>query len=368
MENEKTDSKKRGLDKLLGFLSVPNPQLIGVDISDSHVKMVNIATTRAKPRLDGFAIVEIPQGLVNNGKIEDLEKMSDVVLECWRKLGTKNKNVAVSIPSSGSVVKTISVSNELSPEELDERIPDDAARHITFPMDEVALDWMKIGPHPTKAGEDEYYIVAARKEVVEDLQTVIKSAGLNPLMANLDWFATMTSIDVMLSQMNDLDSKNICVVEIGHDSSLMHIIHGKRSIWNRDLSIGRSALDEQVSGTYGVTIEEAARIVSNDGEEREDYKDSVLTPYIETMTMEIFRAVQFFYASGNSGKIDFIVICGLGAVRGLDESVANRTETDSVLANPFISMDKSNRISPEVDDLATGLLVATGLSFGRVYG
>lgn len=85
--------------------------------------------------------------------------------------------------------------------------------------------------------------------------------------------------------------------------------------------------------------------------------------------MEIFRSVQFFYASGNVDKIDYLVLCGEASVAGLDEAVANRTEIDTVIANPFISMEKSSRIRENVlNDVSPSLLIATGLSFGRVYG
>jgi type IV pilus assembly protein PilM len=85
---------------------------------------------------------------------------------------------------------------------------------------------------------------------------------------------------------------------------------------------------------------------------------------METLALEITRALQFFFTSTQYNQVDHIVLSGGGAVLpGLDELVAKRAGVATVLANPFVNMQTSDRVRPrQLAQDAPMLLIACGLA------
>jgi type IV pilus assembly protein PilM len=85
---------------------------------------------------------------------------------------------------------------------------------------------------------------------------------------------------------------------------------------------------------------------------------------METLALEITRALQFFFTSTQYNQVDHIVLAGGGALLpGLDELVAKRAGVATVIANPFVNMQTSDRIRPrQLAQDAPMLLIACGLA------
>jgi type IV pilus assembly protein PilM len=85
---------------------------------------------------------------------------------------------------------------------------------------------------------------------------------------------------------------------------------------------------------------------------------------METLALEITRALQFFFTSTQYNQVDHIVLAGGGALLpGLDELVAKRAGVATVLANPFVNMQTSDRVRPrQLAHDAPMLLIACGLA------
>ena len=117
---------------------------------------------------------------------------------------------------------------------------------------------------------------------------------------------------------------------------------------------------------YGFSSDEA-EAKKRSGELPDDYKSAVLDPFIESMSQEVGRALQFFFSSTQFNTVDHILLAGGSAViPGLDEVVNTRTQVPAIVANPFASMQTSPRIQLKrliVD--APSLIVACGLAMRR---
>jgi type IV pilus assembly protein PilM len=85
---------------------------------------------------------------------------------------------------------------------------------------------------------------------------------------------------------------------------------------------------------------------------------------METLALEITRALQFFFTSTSYNQVDQIVLSGgCALLPGLDELVAKRAGVATVVGNPFANMQTSDRIRPrQLAQDAPLLLIATGLA------
>jgi type IV pilus assembly protein PilM len=101
----------------------------------------------------------------------------------------------------------------------------------------------------------------------------------------------------------------------------------------------------------------------------DNYEAELLQPFVESMALEVSRALQFFFTSTQFNQVNHIVLAGGCAVLpGADEVVAARTQINTIIANPFADMVLSDRVRAKslLAD-ASSLMAACGLAMRRFY-
>ncbi|MDD2924712.1 pilus assembly protein PilM, partial [Rhodoferax sp.] len=84
------------------------PPMLGLDISSSSVKLVELGIDKAGGMvLENCAIVPLERGWITDGNIEKFDEVADAVRRVVKKSGTKTKNVAMALPPSAVITKKI---------------------------------------------------------------------------------------------------------------------------------------------------------------------------------------------------------------------------------------------------------------------
>ena len=133
---------KGNFDIPLDFLQTSTPPLIGVDVSSSSVKMVELSK-QAKGggyTVERYAIEMLPKDAVSDGNINNLEAVSDCLRHAWKRMGTRIKNVGMALPAAAVITKKILLPSGLREEDLEYQVEAEANQYIPFAMDEVNLD------------------------------------------------------------------------------------------------------------------------------------------------------------------------------------------------------------------------------------
>jgi type IV pilus assembly protein PilM len=117
---------------------------------------------------------------------------------------------------------------------------------------------------------------------------------------------------------------------------------------------------------FGLTPEEA-ETAKRMGGLPENYESDVLQPFLDMLSLEVARALQFFYTSTQHNQVDHIVLSGgCGGLPGVADAVAKRVEVHTVIANPFSDMALSAKVKPKnLTQDAPMLMVACGLALRR---
>jgi len=353
---------------LSNLLQAKSPPLIGVDISSSAVKMVEIEEAgKNLYRVERYAIESLPKDAVADGNIMNLEAVAETMKRAWKRLGTRVKNVALALPSAAVITKKIVAPAGLRDDELEIQVETEANQYIPFALDEVNLDFQVVGAAPSGPEDVEVLIAAARKEKVEDRVAAAESAGLKAVVMDVDSYATLTAYELIAQQLpNGGKDQTVAIVDIG--SSMMHInvLHNNQAIYLREQTFGGNQLTQEIQRRYSLSADEA-EIAKRQGGLPENYEAEVLQPFMDTLALEVARAMQFFFSSSQFSHVDHILLGGgCAMIPGLDEMVASRTQVSTMLANPFASMALSSRIKPRQLTLdAPALLVACGLAMRR---
>ena len=156
------------LDLLLGR---KHPPVIGLDISSSSAKLVELGqTSGGEFVLERFASEPFEKGWITDGQIEKFDEVADAVRRVVQKSGSKTKQVVMAMPQSAVITKKIMLPAGLREEELELQVESEANQYIPFSLDEVSLDFCVIGPSATSVGDVEVLIAASRKDRVQDRQ------------------------------------------------------------------------------------------------------------------------------------------------------------------------------------------------------
>src|SRR4026209_2561618 len=163
------------------------PPLIGADLSSASIKMVELSeTAKGKYRIERYAIEPLPRDSVVDGNINNLDAVADALKRCHKRLGTNIRNLALALPNAAVISKRILVPAGQTEEELEVQVETEANQYIPFSLDEVNLDFQVLGPAPNNPEDVEVLIAASRKEKIEDRIAAAESAGLKPLVMDVD--------------------------------------------------------------------------------------------------------------------------------------------------------------------------------------
>jgi len=349
------------VDKILSKKRQP---LIGIDISSSAVKVLELSKTGDQIRVERFAAEPLPQNAVVEHAITEVEQVAEAVERAVKRSGTRCKNAAVAVAGTHVITKSIKMAANLNHQELQTQIEMEADHYIPYPLDEVNLDYQVIGQSEENPEENNVLIAACRKEVVDDYVAVIEGPGLNPKVIDIETYAMENAFELIAQHMPGGGmEKTVAIVDIGATTTNINVVHNTRSVYTRDHAFGGRQLTEEIQRRYGLSYEEAG-LAKKQGGLPDNYQTDVLRPFMEAMCQEIMRALQFFYSASPFNNVDQLLLAGgCAQIPGIDELVAARIGVPAMVANPFTSMSLASRIKPQtLSNDAPSLMIACGLA------
>ncbi|MXR37956.1 pilus assembly protein PilM [Craterilacuibacter sinensis] len=360
----------KSLSSLLAGRRQTADSLIGLDISSSAIKMVEIGRQGKNLLLERYVIEPLPKDAMNEGNINDIEAVADALRRARARLGSHCSRVAMALPTTMAIYKKILVPAGQDKTDLEFQVESEASQYIPFPLDEVNLDFQVLGPAPTHADDLEILICASRKEKVEERLAIGEMAGFTTAIMDVEAFAMLTAFEQLQMQLPDQGfNQTFALFDIGATKIHCSVIRNGQQLYYREQAFGGTQLTREIQRRYGMTHEEAEK-----GKRSmllpEGYESELLQPFVDSLSQEIQRALQFFYTTVSVSqylRVDYILLAGGSSMLlGLDDAVALRTQISTMIANPFTTMTQAPGIP--IKDLlldAPALLVACGLALRK---
>ena len=339
--------------------------MLGLDISTSSVKVIELSQTKAGYRVDHYAAEPTPPDAITDKNIVDVDATGDALRKAVKRSGSRTREAAVAIGGAAVITKMVALPAALSGRELEDQIEGQAEQYIPFPLEEVSYDFEVQGPSETDPDMVDVLIAATRTENVEHRQAVLEAAGLNAKVVDIESYALENACGLLTHQMPDqgLD-KTIAVVDFGATTTTFSILNDRKVAYTRDQAFGGRQLTEEVMRTYGLSYEEAGK-AKKEGGLPGNYEADVLEPFIDDMAQQINRSLQFYQSSAaDHGQLDQIIVCGgCAAIPGVDQKIQERLEVATVIGNPFGEMKLSSRARAQnVEKDAPALMIGCGLA------
>jgi type IV pilus assembly protein PilM len=351
--------------------SIFNPKLrplIGVDISSTAVKMVELVDAgKGQPRVERYAIEPLPKDAVVDGNLASLDAVAETLQRCWKRLGTSTRFVAMALPTAAVITKKITLPANLREQEMEVQVESEANQYIPFALEEVNLDFQVIGPAPGSPDDVEVLLAASRKEKVEDRVAAAEVAELKPVVMDVEAYATQAAYELVTKQLpREGADQIVALVDVGASAMKITVMKDDQQLYAREQAFGGSQLTDEIMRAYGMGPDEAENL-KRSGTPPDNYEAEILHPFIENMAQEVARALQFFFTSTPHNEVHHIILAGGSAlIPGVAEIVGQRTNVNTILADPFAGMAIAPRIrAKQLAADAPSLMVACGLALRK---
>lgn len=352
----------------MGLLKRNKSNILGLDISSTSVKLLELSQDGDKYRVQSLAVEPLPDNAVVEKNIQDVEAVGETILRAVKRSGTKVKDAAVAVAGSAVITKIINMPAGLSDSELEAQIEMEADQYIPYPLEEINLDFEVLGESANNPDTVDVLLAASRSENIELRSAALALGGLTPKIVDVEAYTIENSSKLIAHQLADdeereNDDKIIAVVDIGATMTSLNVVENNQLIYTREQSFGGKQLTEEIMRRYGLAYDEAGRL-KKEGGLPDNYIPEVLEPFKETIAQQVSRFLQFFYTSGQHNAVDLIVLAGgCASIPGIDELVESQLDTATVIANPFAEMSLASKVNPQsLSNDAPALMIACGLA------
>ena len=348
---------------LAGLLKKKNKTLLGVDISSTSVKILELSQSNGRYQVESYASEPLPANAVVEQSIGDEEAVGLVIKKALGKAKASSKVAAIAVAGSAVITKNIDMDEGLSDNEMDYQIRIEADQYIPYPLEEVALDWQIQGPSEMPGNVD-VLLAACRLENVELRKDALEIGGLEAGIVDIEAFCTERSFELVKSQLDDdEDVDTVAIIDIGATMTTLSVLNQGKTIYTREQLFGGKQLTEEVMRRYGLSEDEAVR-AKLDGGLPDDYESEVLDPFRDSVVQQVSRSLQFFYSSSQYNDVDYIILAGgTSSIIGLDQLTQEKLGIPAIVANPFVNMTLSQKVNASLlNNDAPSLMIACGLA------
>jgi type IV pilus assembly protein PilM len=348
---------------VLSFLSKKSKPLLGLDISSTTVKMIELTKHGESYRVENYSVRPLPPGVVVEKNISDVDAVAQVVKATLQQARTKVRDVALAVPGSAVITKTIEMPAGLTDDAMELQISLEADQYIPYPLEEVSIDFDVLGPSEKSPEQVNVLLAACRSENVETREAVMELAGLTAKVVDVEAYALERSFDLQADQIDGAYDKVIAIVDIGSTMTTLSVLVEGKIVYAREQLFGGKQLTEEIQRRYGLSEEEAG-LAKRQGGLPDDYEAEVLEPFKDNVVQQVTRSLQFFFSSSQYHEVDHVLLAGgVASMEGLSEMVEDKLETQTSVANPFANMSVSSRVnSAALANDAPSLMIVTGLA------
>ena len=339
---------------------------VAFDIGSSSVKVVQLDQGKKGWTLQKLGMAELPPEAIVDGSVIDSMTVTNTIKELIKEHNIKIKDVVSSLTGHSVIIKKVNFP-PMTEDELAESIHWEAEQYIPFPVTEVNIDFQILGADSEGRGQMDVMLVAVKKDVINDYTNVIKEAGLNPVVIDVDSFALENMIEINYPV---TPGETIAVVNIGASITSISVIANGFTIFTRSIPMGGNQFTEEIQRQMNISFKDAENIKLGKGGAEIDH-DTVAAA-IETvstnLTFEIKRSLDFFLGGSQGAYVNKIYLSGGGAkVAGVVDLMQDKTSLPVELANPFknIAFNPKQFDEDKLKELAPFFGVAVGLATRR---
>jgi type IV pilus assembly protein PilM len=293
------------------FKSLFSSNVIGLDIGDNSIKIVEAETKKDKIILNNLAIGATPEGAVNGGKLEDVEMLAAKIKSLLKKNGFNSEEVVSAISGEQVIIRTVEIP-KMPKDELAEIIKWEADEQIPIPVEEAILDFEIL--EEKADGSYEIMLIAVDKETINKYLDLFEKLDLEAKAIEIEPVAAIRSIGWLYPE------QTIALMDMGAETTDISVFHNRKLIFTRSVGIAGENITEEIMESYEMDREEAEEYQKNNNL----FGDANLSIITRNLTTAIYRSLDYFEVKHKDYDIDRLVLVGGGSkLIGFDTHLTN---------------------------------------------
>lgn len=174
--------------------------LIGIDIGSSSIKLVKLKGVKGSYEVEHIGIAPLPSEAIVDNTLMNSSAVVDGLRSLFDGLGIiKLKDVASSVSGNSVIIRKINLS-AMSSEALEEEIQWEAEQYIPFDINDVNIDFQILEPDDIDPSKMNVLLVASKKDIINDYQSVFAEAGLKLVLVDVDAFAVQNAFELKIGR------------------------------------------------------------------------------------------------------------------------------------------------------------------------
>lgn len=228
---------------------------IGIDIGSTSVKVAQVKRAGQGYELEKIGFAQIyPGGDRPNDSASQTRAKVDAIKRALGDAKISAKNTVSAVSGESIIVRYLQLP-KMPEDELKKALQWEAEEYIPFRLDEVNIDSMILGPNSYDQDKLDVLLVSAKKDLVNNHVQVLKEAGLNPVVVEVDSFAFLNCYDV-----NYGGGDCVALINIGADITGICIYHKGISRFSRDIPLGGNSMTEAIRSRLRCSHSEAEQL------------------------------------------------------------------------------------------------------------
>jgi Tfp pilus assembly PilM family ATPase len=204
--------------------------MIGIDINDKLIKLVEIKQGPAGPILNHYAVVELAQKPLT-------------LAAALKENGFEERAAFINI--SGPKVQVRRITLPPMPEsEMYEAVKWAAKDFLTFPIAQAVINYYRLDAADNKGGKNEVIVVAAEAAALKERLAIVESAGLKCAGVTIPAFALLELARSLPQLPRD---QFVAWLDLGAVSTHLAILHNGALLFAREINAQEKLLPEVAS-------------------------------------------------------------------------------------------------------------------------
>lgn len=302
---------------------------VGIDLGTYAIKVVEVQSGNP-PVVKSVGQIRLPRGSILGGIYKDLEVITDKLKQLLNNLGLKNKNAVISISSYAAIIKRINL-NVPAEKDLESAIYEEAEAHVPFDLDDVYLDYQIFSEEDDVL---DILLVAAKKELIENILEIVEEAKLLPVIVDVDVIA-LSNLFEYLYQFQETS----LLVDLGASKTSVVLWQNQSFMANRDIGHGMLEINDLLQEKLNLSFEESEKLKLQGGEKENGVVKQVINKYFADVIQDIKGTIDYFKSIYGDGDVKKIYLCGGGAaVPGITKFFEKNLQIKTETIAPFAKL------------------------------
>lgn len=361
--SEKVDKPSKKAGKSAKNLS--GKTVIGLDISPTHVRMVQISgRSLNQVQVEKYAIEALPQNVVTGTEIANFDTLVSHLQQCYAKMKTNCKLVNIAMPAGVVTIEDNLPYSEGGDLSVQEFVESEVSR--VGALDDMNYDWNELASLPGER-EKTILMVAAREDSVNQYKDLVEEINLTAINIDVDIIALFNAF-AYVNEMhnNEYFYERIALFEVGDVNMKALIVESGRILYRHETAFGLDQLVQLIQRSYQTTDSEALEMIHGKRQRPADYQATIVDYFNVQVAQEVQRAMQFFSTTHSDDQpIKQIFISGSGCIpnTGLMQVVNGQTGVPAQQLSPItLATNKIKGDAALFEQDANSLTTAFGLA------